>query len=129
MLKNGFHYTVRHLASDKVLSYRSDFTRPNSSVKSSSSSDLGQIFQRVRSLSRTEWEDHRKKGLCFQCGQLYGPAHKCPDEDEVTMSMRHLMEHTSPLKMRKLRILILLQVLVMLFNLKILLLKLVVQRP
>ncbi|KAJ9547085.1 hypothetical protein OSB04_019628 [Centaurea solstitialis] len=33
----------------------------------------------VRSLSRTEWEDRRKKGLCFRCGQAYGPTHKCPE--------------------------------------------------
>ncbi|XP_076920920.1 uncharacterized protein LOC143582177 [Bidens hawaiensis] len=33
----------------------------------------------VRSLSRSEWDDRRKKGLCFRCGQQYGPAHKCPE--------------------------------------------------
>lgn len=33
----------------------------------------------VRSLSRTEWKDRRKKGLCFRCGQQYGPTHKCPE--------------------------------------------------
>ncbi|KAD6119553.1 hypothetical protein E3N88_10824 [Mikania micrantha] len=33
----------------------------------------------VRSLSRTEWEERRKKGLCYQCGQLYGPGHRCPE--------------------------------------------------
>ncbi|KAL4576939.1 hypothetical protein LXL04_013040 [Taraxacum kok-saghyz] len=33
----------------------------------------------MRSLSRTEWEDRRKKGLCFRCGQQFGPAHKCPE--------------------------------------------------
>ncbi|WCJ33627.1 Transposon Tf2-6 polyprotein [Euphorbia peplus] len=32
-----------------------------------------------RSLTRTEWEERRKKGLCYRCGQAYGPAHKCPE--------------------------------------------------
>ncbi|KAM0043609.1 putative nucleotidyltransferase, Ribonuclease H [Helianthus debilis subsp. tardiflorus] len=44
--------------------------------------DLGQSSPRdrgVRSLSRTEYEDRRKKGLCFRCGQQYGPPHKCPE--------------------------------------------------
>ncbi|KAL6531030.1 hypothetical protein OROHE_014512 [Orobanche hederae] len=27
---------------------------------------------------QTEWEERRKKGLCFHC-QLFGPAHKCPE--------------------------------------------------
>ena len=33
----------------------------------------------VRSLTRTEWEERRKKGLCFRCGQQFGPTHKCPE--------------------------------------------------
>ncbi|KAD5961580.1 hypothetical protein E3N88_13053 [Mikania micrantha] len=33
----------------------------------------------VRSLSRTEWEERRKKGLGYRCGQLYGPGHRCPE--------------------------------------------------
>ncbi|KAD2805797.1 hypothetical protein E3N88_39174 [Mikania micrantha] len=33
----------------------------------------------MRSLSRTEWEERRKKGLCYRCGQVYGPAHRCPE--------------------------------------------------
>ncbi|KAD7477512.1 hypothetical protein E3N88_00648 [Mikania micrantha] len=42
---------------------------------------IGQVSYRdrwFRSLSRTEWEERRKKGLCYKCGQLYGPSHKCP---------------------------------------------------
>ncbi|KAC9819658.1 hypothetical protein E3N88_45226 [Mikania micrantha] len=42
----------------------------------------GQVSYRdrgVRSLSRTEREERRKKGLCHKCGQLYGPSHKCPE--------------------------------------------------
>ncbi|KAD5803551.1 hypothetical protein E3N88_14911 [Mikania micrantha] len=61
--------------------------RPNSSANNLSQSRFrylqspGHAFQKergVRSLSRTEWEERRKKGLCFRCGQAYGPAHKCP---------------------------------------------------
>lgn len=48
----------------------------------STPSDGSQVVHKdrgVRSLSRTEWEDRRKKGLCFRCGQQFGPAHKCPE--------------------------------------------------
>ncbi|KAJ0680888.1 hypothetical protein HanPI659440_Chr16g0629461 [Helianthus annuus] len=31
----------------------------------------------IRSISRAEWEDRKKKGLCFKCGQVYSPSHKC----------------------------------------------------
>ncbi|KAD4586658.1 hypothetical protein E3N88_24259 [Mikania micrantha] len=44
--------------------------------------DGGPITSRdrgIRSLTRTEWEDMQKKGLCFWCGQQYGPTHKCPE--------------------------------------------------
>ncbi|KAJ0436145.1 hypothetical protein HanIR_Chr17g0901181 [Helianthus annuus] len=40
---------------------------------------VGYRDRAVRSLSRTEWEERRKKGLCYKCGQLYGPTHKCPE--------------------------------------------------
>ncbi|KAL4567311.1 hypothetical protein LXL04_022892 [Taraxacum kok-saghyz] len=68
--------------------------RPNTTTTTDSESqsvrDRG-----TRSLSRTDWEERRRKGLCFRCGQLFGPAHKCPegklrilllgdDEDEHT---------------------------------------------
>ncbi|KAD6455118.1 hypothetical protein E3N88_09824 [Mikania micrantha] len=33
----------------------------------------------VRSLSRMEWEERWKKGLCYGCGQQFGSAHKCPE--------------------------------------------------
>ena len=26
-----------------------------------------------------EWEERKKKGLCFRCGQQFGPTHKCPE--------------------------------------------------
>lgn len=45
-------------------------------------SESSQVLHRdrgVRSLSRAEWEERRKKGLCFRCGQQFGPAHKCPE--------------------------------------------------
>lgn len=45
-------------------------------------SEGSQVLHRdrgVRSLSRTELEERRKKGLCFRCGQQFGPAHKCPE--------------------------------------------------
>ncbi|KAD4585314.1 hypothetical protein E3N88_22915 [Mikania micrantha] len=54
----------------------------SSKTLNSSSSDNSHVVQKergVRSLSRTEWEERRKKGLCFRCGQAYGPAHKCPE--------------------------------------------------
>ncbi|KAD4385333.1 hypothetical protein E3N88_25501 [Mikania micrantha] len=53
-------------------------TKPGSSL----AIDSGQSNSRergVRSLSRTEWEERRKKGLCFRCGQQFGPTHKCPE--------------------------------------------------
>ncbi|KAL4574557.1 hypothetical protein LXL04_021390 [Taraxacum kok-saghyz] len=46
------------------------------------STEFANLFNRnrgVRSLSRNEWEDRRKKGLCYRCGQQYGPCHKCPE--------------------------------------------------
>ncbi|KAJ1441380.1 Aspartic peptidase domain superfamily [Sesbania bispinosa] len=47
----------------------------------------------VRHLTTQEWEERRKKGLCFRCGMPYNPLHKCADpkvrvvllgEDEMT---------------------------------------------
>ncbi|XP_035835907.1 uncharacterized protein LOC118484116 [Helianthus annuus] len=60
----------------------------------------------VRSLSRTEWEDRRKKGLCFRCGQQYGPTHKCPegklcvlllgdDKDDTSQGEKCLLQSAS----------------------------------
>ncbi|KAM0042733.1 putative nucleotidyltransferase, Ribonuclease H [Helianthus debilis subsp. tardiflorus] len=60
-----------------------DSLRATANPKSSFSvTDLGQnspCDRGMRSLSRTEWEDRRKKGLCFRCGQQYGPTHRCPE--------------------------------------------------
>lgn len=82
---------------------RSDMTRPNSLSNSGSSglhkmdstrplgfprpntahsTEFATLFNRnkgVRSLSKADWEDRRKRGLCFKCGQQYGPTHKCPE--------------------------------------------------
>lgn len=33
----------------------------------------------TKSLSRSEWEDRRRKGLCFKCGKQFGPSHKCSE--------------------------------------------------
>ncbi|KAD3641653.1 hypothetical protein E3N88_30877 [Mikania micrantha] len=52
------------------------------SKSTSGSSSVGNTMscdRNIRSLSRTEWEERRKKGLCFMCGQLYGPTHRCPE--------------------------------------------------
>ncbi|KAL4590581.1 hypothetical protein LXL04_003515 [Taraxacum kok-saghyz] len=46
------------------------------------STEFANMFNRnrgVRSLSKTEYEDRRKKGLCYRCGQQFGPYHKCPE--------------------------------------------------
>ncbi|KAL4554713.1 hypothetical protein LXL04_037315 [Taraxacum kok-saghyz] len=69
---------------DKPVVNRSDTNRqpPFSKPVITPSADVGQGLQRdhgMRSLTRTEWEDRRRKGLCFRCGQQYGPAHKCPE--------------------------------------------------
>ncbi|KAJ0818857.1 putative nucleotidyltransferase, Ribonuclease H [Helianthus annuus] len=63
---------------------KSEVYRSHNSVRPQGqpTAELGQQNSRdrgIRSLSRTEWEDRRKKGLCFRCGQQYGPAHKCPE--------------------------------------------------
>ncbi|KAM0045658.1 putative retrotransposon gag domain-containing protein [Helianthus debilis subsp. tardiflorus] len=45
----------------------------------SASGQAGQRDRGVRSLSRTEWEERRKKGQCYKCGQPYSPTHTCPN--------------------------------------------------
>ncbi|KAK1427816.1 hypothetical protein QVD17_16511 [Tagetes erecta] len=69
---------------DRGFNGRGEINRSQSSSKLgfSGSSESSSLFPRdrgMKSLSRTEWEDRRKKGLCFRCGQQYGPAHKCPE--------------------------------------------------
>ncbi|KAD6454476.1 hypothetical protein E3N88_09182 [Mikania micrantha] len=69
---------------ERQFASRSEHSRSGSTSKNlnSSSTESGHVFHKdrgVRSLSRTEWEERRKKGLCFRCGQQYGPAHKCPE--------------------------------------------------
>ncbi|KAD7476945.1 hypothetical protein E3N88_00081 [Mikania micrantha] len=46
---------------------------------SSSSNSFTSRDKGVSTLSRTEWEERRKKGLCYRCGQLYGPTHRWPE--------------------------------------------------
>ncbi|KAL6503305.1 hypothetical protein OROGR_025228 [Orobanche gracilis] len=53
-------------------------------IKSSTavSTDFTNLFncnRGVRSLPRAEWEERRKKGLCYRCGQQFGPTHKCSE--------------------------------------------------
>ncbi|KAD1982855.1 hypothetical protein E3N88_42067 [Mikania micrantha] len=102
-----------HRNSDKSFSYRQDSSRsptPFKQVFSSSSSNSSNVSRDrgVRSLSRTEWQDRRKKGLCYRCGQQYGPAHKCPkgklrilllgeDEDDSGEGEHQLLELEAPL--------------------------------
>ncbi|KAL4577127.1 hypothetical protein LXL04_013230 [Taraxacum kok-saghyz] len=69
---------------DKSGFSRPDSTRPIGQNRSPTapSTEFTNLFHRnrgVRSLSRNEWEDWRKKGLCYRCGQQYGPGHKCPE--------------------------------------------------
>ncbi|KAL4565386.1 hypothetical protein LXL04_029478 [Taraxacum kok-saghyz] len=50
----------------------------------------------TRNLSKQDWEDRRRKGLCFSCGMKYTPLHKCadgslrilllPDDDDLDTS-------------------------------------------
>ncbi|KAL4571524.1 hypothetical protein LXL04_018284 [Taraxacum kok-saghyz] len=58
---------------------------------------------RTRHLSKSEWEERRRQGLCFGCGQKYTPQHKCTagqlrimllaDGDEVSDTGEvHLLE-------------------------------------
>ncbi|KAD3069091.1 hypothetical protein E3N88_36971 [Mikania micrantha] len=76
-------HTQSNRLTDKPFSSHSDVFRsvpPSKSMSQSSSSTS--VFQRDRgvcSLSRSKWEDRRKKGLCFWCGLQFGPAHKCPE--------------------------------------------------
>lgn len=70
--------------SDRVSNGRGEINRSQLSSKLwfSVSSESSSLFPRdcgIRSLSRTEWEERCKKGLCFRCGQQYGPSHKCPE--------------------------------------------------
>ncbi|GJX95678.1 retrotransposon-related protein [Tanacetum coccineum] len=44
-------------------------SRPNPTLRSSG----------TRYLTKKEWEDRRRKGLCFSCGQKYSPQHKCSE--------------------------------------------------
>lgn len=91
---------------DKGISPHSDaLTQSVPRQPATTSTEISQILQRdrgVRSLSRTEWEERRKKGLCFRCGQQFGPAHKCPEgklrvlllgEDEYEANGGHLYRY------------------------------------
>ncbi|MFS7888928.1 putative nucleotidyltransferase, Ribonuclease H [Helianthus anomalus] len=72
--------TVSQKTLDKPILTKPESTRVFPSKPGISSSfDSSQRDRGFRSLSRTEWEERRKKGLCFRCVQQYGPAHKCPE--------------------------------------------------
>ncbi|KAD6454987.1 hypothetical protein E3N88_09693 [Mikania micrantha] len=58
---------------------RSGFVSKTTSTSSMENSQLFQKNRGVRSLSRTEWGERRKKGLCYKCGQPFSPTHKCPE--------------------------------------------------
>ncbi|XP_071739339.1 uncharacterized protein [Rutidosis leptorrhynchoides] len=36
-----------------------------------------QSSSNTKHLSKTDWEDYRRRGLCYRCGQKYTPQHKC----------------------------------------------------
>ncbi|KAD6454362.1 hypothetical protein E3N88_09068 [Mikania micrantha] len=59
--------------------FKMDSNSKTSSFGSSYAGPTGNRDRGMRSLSQTEWEERRKKGLCFRCGQLYGPTHRCPE--------------------------------------------------
>ncbi|KAD5508053.1 hypothetical protein E3N88_15756 [Mikania micrantha] len=65
--------SLNNKGSDKTSTTHLENVRSGYSPKSfRSSPENGQRMSRdrgVRSLSRSEWEDRRKKGLCFRCGQ------------------------------------------------------------
>ncbi|KAD5803012.1 hypothetical protein E3N88_14372 [Mikania micrantha] len=93
---------IKHILPEWMLCVLLHSFSSNSSGSSNFSRDRG-----VRSLSRTEWEDRRKKGLCYRCGQQYGPAHKCPegnlrplllgdDEDAASEGEHQLLETEVP---------------------------------
>ncbi|KAJ9548009.1 hypothetical protein OSB04_020552 [Centaurea solstitialis] len=65
--------------SPRLESSRSPSMSRSPSLTSVESSSVGGRNRGFRSLTRTEWEERRKKGLCFRCGQIFGPAHKCPE--------------------------------------------------
>ncbi|KAL4590109.1 hypothetical protein LXL04_003029 [Taraxacum kok-saghyz] len=63
--------------------------------------------QRTRHLSKADWEEWRRLGLCFSCGQKFTPQHKCTDGQLRVMLLAegdeigddgdiHLLELDSP---------------------------------
>nr|GEU76829.1 retrotransposon-related protein [Tanacetum cinerariifolium] len=76
-LKNDIHSWVRklnpHTSSSKA-------AQPNQSVVHSNDRHNSTLRSfGTRHLTKQEWEDRRRKGLCFSCGQKYYPQHKCSE--------------------------------------------------
>lgn len=66
----------------KSVSSRMDVTQLTATPKPvpsipSDTTKSGNRDRGTRSITRTEWEERRKKGLCFHCGLQYRPTHKC----------------------------------------------------
>ncbi|XP_071688236.1 uncharacterized protein [Rutidosis leptorrhynchoides] len=36
-------------------------------------------FHNTRHLTKSDWEDRRRRGLCFKCGEKFTPQHKCAE--------------------------------------------------
>ncbi|KAL4588404.1 hypothetical protein LXL04_001290 [Taraxacum kok-saghyz] len=54
------------------------FTKPNSTAGPIvQQAQTPPITQRTRHLPKAEWEERRRLGLCFGCGQKFTPQHKC----------------------------------------------------
>ncbi|KAJ9561998.1 hypothetical protein OSB04_007158 [Centaurea solstitialis] len=65
--------------SPRLESNSSPYMSRSPSLASVDPLSVGSRNRGFRSLTRTEWEERRKKGLCFRCGQTFGPTHKCPE--------------------------------------------------
>lgn len=72
-LKSGFKNTVRQ-ATAGLKSYKPSITGSSSVPKSYGPYNKGML---ARSLSTTEMEERRKKGLCFHCDEKFTNGHKC----------------------------------------------------
>ncbi|KAL4565288.1 hypothetical protein LXL04_029376 [Taraxacum kok-saghyz] len=81
---NSFTKPTSSVYSDRnvVSRFEPNRSSPVTRLPSSTPSDANNLLNRnrgIKSLSRTEWEDRRKKGLCYRYGQQFGPGHKCPE--------------------------------------------------
>lgn len=60
--------------SPKPTSAAQSFTRPGIVPKQTNPNTI-----QTKHLTKQEWEERRRKGLCFSCGQKYTPQHKCTE--------------------------------------------------